>query len=260
MKARDESDASASQPNAICFTFDVEWAAKPVIDDVLRILDERGVIGTFFVTHDGVDVGHHERALHPNFRRNGDIYRMLRNAHECSDTEVYRHVIRTALSFAPEAKGTRSHSLLYDSTLLPIYAEMGIEYDSTYRLELVENLRPFWKASGIVEIPTYYTDYVDLSSGSTGFRASGLGLKTPGLKVLDLHPNLIYVNAHNQASYEAIRPIYHDPDRLAAARFNGSGARTLFVEALETAVQEGLPITTMGAINRAWRDRHFGKT
>ncbi|MHB8461376.1 MAG: polysaccharide deacetylase WbmS family protein, partial [Vulcanimicrobiaceae bacterium] len=87
-------------PNLIGFSFDVEWASQPVIDEIRSLLDERGIKGTFFVTHAGVDVGQHERGLHPNFRRNGDTYRALADAHSRSDNDVYEHVMQTTKTFA----------------------------------------------------------------------------------------------------------------------------------------------------------------
>jgi hypothetical protein len=240
-------------PNVMCFTFDVEWASQEVIDDVRALLDTRGITGTFFVTHAGVDAGHHERGLHPNFRRNGDIYRALSGAGSRTDDEVNAHVLTTALSFAPEALGARSHSLFFDSTILPIYANIGLEYDATFRLELVPYLRPFWKQYDIVEIPAYYADYFDMVSQTTGFCASGLMLGAPGMKVLDFHPNLIYINAPDVASYDATRLFYNDPERLAAARHDGRGTRTLFIELLDAVAHRRAATATLAEINAAVR-------
>ena len=240
-------------PNVICFTFDVEWASQPVIDDVRALLAEHGIAGTFFVTHAGIDVGNNERGLHPNFRRNGDVYRLLSNAANRSDSEVYEHVLETVLSFAPEARGSRSHSLLFDSMLLPIYQRLGLEYDATLRLELVPHLQPFWKQHDIVEIPTYYADFFDLVSQTTGFRSENLMLTSPGMKVLDFHPNLVYINAPDVAHYDASRSFYHDSGRLKAARYSGKGTRTLFIELLELVASNGLKTATLGEINAAVR-------
>lgn len=239
--------------NLICFTFDVEWATQVVIDDVRALLDERGIRGTFFVTHAGVEVGPHERGLHPNFRRNGDIYRLLADAHSKSDNEVYEHVLQTALSFAPEARGARSHSLFFDSSLLPIYDRIGLEYDSTLRMELVPHLRPFWKQHNVVEIPTYYADFFDMVSQTTGFKLSNLNMESPGLKVVDFHPNLVYINAPDVPWYDATRGFYHDPERLAAARFAGSGTRTLFIELLDYVASNKKKTATLGEVNNALR-------
>src|ERR1700730_13691164 len=117
----------------LCFTVDVDWAAAEVIADLRELFDQYGVQATFFVTHAGVDTLGHERGLHPNFRRNGDTYRQLleeRNGSlTLSDYEVNLYVLQTTLAFAPEAKGLRTHSLYYDATLLPIFKQLGLEYD-----------------------------------------------------------------------------------------------------------------------------------
>ncbi len=236
-------------------TFDVEWASQAVVDDVRRMLDERGILATFFVTHAGLQTGLHERALHPNFRRNGDTYRALRDAGRRTDDEVFEHVVRTTLAFAPEATGVRSHSLFFDSALLPIYRRHGLEYDSTLRLELVPHLRPFRKQHDIVEIPTYYADYFDLLTQTTGFSVAGLKLDAPGLKVVDFHPTLVYVNATDVERYDAIRPFYNDVERLRAARQTGRGTRTLFVELLDAIARAGYPTLTLQQVNAAWRQQ-----
>jgi peptidoglycan/xylan/chitin deacetylase (PgdA/CDA1 family) len=241
------------EPNVVCFTFDVEWACQPVIDDVRSLLDDRGIVGTFFVTHAGVDVGRHERGLHPNFRRNGDVYRMLHDASSRSDIEVYQHVLETVMTFAPEARGSRSHSLFFDSSLLPIYERLGIEYDATFRLELVPNLHPFWKQHHIVEIPTYYADYFDMVSQTTDYNVESLALESPGLKVLDFHPNLVYINAPDVPTYDSTRAFYHDPEKLAAARYDGPGTRTLFLELLDYVTSHKRKTATLGEINAAVR-------
>src|SRR5215469_15682713 len=187
-------------PDTICFTVDVEWAADEVLADLRRLFDQHGIRATFFVTHAGVTVPGHERGLHPNFRRNGDTVRLLRqaaggrNVDDMGDDEIHAHVVSTTLAFAPEAKGLRTHSLYYDSTLLPLYRRLGLEYDCSYRLPLVQSLRPFWMQHEVLEIPTYYADHFDLMTAATGFDVARLGLDRPGLKVLDFHPNMIFLN------------------------------------------------------------------
>src|SRR5262245_30864334 len=136
-------------PNTICFTVDVEWAADVVLADLRGLFDQHGVRATFFVTHAGVETPGHERGLHPNFRRNGDTYKRLcamhGSEHMLADDEVHAHVVASTLAFAPEAKGLRTHNLYYESTLLPLYRQLGLEYDCSYQMPLVGGLRPFWK-------------------------------------------------------------------------------------------------------------------
>jgi hypothetical protein len=116
----------AGDSGTICFTVDVEWAHPAVLQDVRDLFDMHGVRATFFCTHAGIDVGPHERGLHPNYRRNGTALSELgarigpAAMAEVVEGDLYRHVLRTTLDFAPEAKGARSHSLFYDSQMIPV--------------------------------------------------------------------------------------------------------------------------------------------
>ncbi|HET9393815.1 MAG TPA: hypothetical protein VFO29_09905 [Candidatus Rubrimentiphilum sp.] len=136
---------------------------------------------------------------------------------------------------------------------MPVYERAGLEYDATLRLELVPNLQPFWKQHHIVEIPTYYADYFDVVSQTTGFSVANLNLEAPGMKVVDFHPNLIHINAAGVPAVEAMRKYYHDPEQLAAARFDGRGTRTLFLELLDYVSTNQKKTATLGEINAAFR-------
>ena len=239
--------------NTICFSVDEEWAAGAVLDDVRTLFDSSGITATFFVAQERVHVPGHERGIHPNFRRDGDSYRLLDNAGSKSDGEILSHIVKRTMSFAPEAKGVRSHSLHYDSTLLPVYERFGIEYDSSYRMPLVTTLRPFWIQNNVLEIPTFYADYFDIVAGATGFDARRLKLDQPGLKVFDFHPNLIYLNAKDEETYRSTKSYYRDPDRLLASRYRGRGVRTLLLEILEIITTRKIPTMTLGTVNQLWR-------
>jgi hypothetical protein len=114
-------------------------------------------------------------------------------------------------------------------------------------------LRPFWKHHDIIEIPTYYGDHFDLITGATAFDVAGLGLTRPGLKVLDFHPNIVFINAGSDADYQATKGFYHDHERLLAARRPGKGARTLLLELLESVRRNDLHTATVGEVNAHWR-------
>jgi hypothetical protein len=226
-----------------------------VLADVLRLLDERGLAATFFCTHAGIEVPGHERALHPNFRRRGNS--VLGNpegaAVVAQDTEFYRYVARATQVFCPEAIGIRSHSLFFDSDLLPIYRELGLQYDSSCFLPLTRGLAPVWRGSGILLLPIYYLDHWDLQNEACDFSLEALELEEPGLKILDFHPVLLYVNAASRADYLASKECYHDPERLLEMRRRGPGARTLFLELLDFLAARALRVRTLSEINEEWR-------
>jgi hypothetical protein len=238
--------------NTVCFTVDVEWAAQDVIDDVRTLFDTYGVAATFFVTHADVAVPGHERGLHPNFRRNGDTYRALANAGQMTDEVVNRHIVAATRAFAPEAKGVRAHSLHSDSTLLPLYRELGVEYDSSYQMPLIEGIRPFWIYGPLLELPIYYGDNLDISVRITEFQVGRLALDRPGLKVLNFHPNTVYINAANNDAYMATKAFYRDPEKLHASRNNGKGIRTLLLDILEHVRAHDIPTATLESVNRHW--------
>ena len=237
---------------------DEEWANPEVLADMRRMFDERGLRATFFCTQPGVEVPGHERALHPNFRRNGDTVRKFRSdtgapPDAWTDAAVYAHVVETTRGFCPEAKGVRGHSLFYDSELLPLYRKAGLEYDSSCCLPLMEGLRPIWKEYDILEFPVYYIDHFDLKSQRTRFQMENLRLDRPGLKIFDFHPNIIFINALTDADYQGCRPFYHDYERLLKFRRPGRGARTLFLELLDNIATRQLPTAMLAELNQRCR-------
>jgi peptidoglycan/xylan/chitin deacetylase (PgdA/CDA1 family) len=251
----------SDDPRTICFTVDVEWAHPAVLKDVRDLLDEYRVRATFFCTHAGIDVGSHERGLHPNYRRNGATLKTLAAEMGAAavafvdESDLYRHVLRTTLNFAPEAKGARSHSLFYDSLMMPLYRQFGLEYDSSYHLPLTRRLRPIWKEYDVLELPIYFSDHFELKTGATGFEASLLRLDRPGLKIINLHPNMLYLNAVSDQHYISTKPFYHDPERLLKARFSGRGIRSMVIDLLEDVASRNRITATLGEVNAEWRSR-----
>ncbi len=245
---------------AICITVDVEWAHPAVLDDLHRMIDERGLRATFFCTHGGIDLPGHERALHPNFRGDGDCLKALvaRDGPDAlrDQAAAYRFVMAWFGAFAPEAQGVRGHSLHYDSQLLDIYRAHGIVYDSSYQLPLAAGLRPFWKEAGILELPIFYNDYFDLRHAATGFEIARLHLGRPGLKVLNFHPNITYANIADLPAYQHARAFYHDPCRLLAGRGTAAGPRDLLQRILDTIVADDLPTATLAEVAAEWRTLH----
>jgi hypothetical protein len=247
-----DGEAAMSGPEVV-LTVDVEWAHPDVLADVVQALDERSLRATFFCTHGGISVPGHERALHPNFRRHGNT--TLDGAAPAgaeTDADFYRQVVQGVRGYCPEAVGVRAHSLFFDSDLLPVYSEAGLEYDSSLFLPLAPELRPVPKGRGILELPLYYMDHWDLSEQATGFELPSLRLDAPGLKVLAFHPNLVYLNASRERHYADAKERYHDPAWLRRRRKRGPGVRTLFNELLDRLADQPAP-PTLADVNERWR-------
>ncbi len=240
-------------PSPIAITIDTEWAHPAVLADLLGILDAHGVTATLFCTDPLEDVGGHEVAIHPNFRRGGDAARAVSARQPeavWDDAAVYRGVLADMRRAFPDAIGSRSHSLIYDSSLVGELAAAGFRYDSTYMAPL-RCVEPFEKEHGILEIPIYYMDHVDLMTQSTGFRLHGLRLDQPGLKVFDFHPNMVFIDARSESQYLESKAAYHDPEALLSFRGDGGGVRSLLVALLEHVRSEDLPLLTLTSVLEA---------
>ena len=134
-----------------------------------------------------------------------------------------------------------------------MYRALGLQYDCSYDMPFVGGLRPFWKTHDILAIPIYYMDHIDIMSGATDFALECLRLDRPGLKVFDFHPNMIYLNASDDAAYQASKPFYHDPERLLAARNHGRGVRTLLLKLIDHVVVRRMSVARLDQINACWR-------
>jgi hypothetical protein len=167
--------------------------------------------------------------------------------------DYYRFIIEHSLSCCPEAKGVRSHSLMFDSMLLKLYRQAGLEYDSTYVLPLAEGITPVLTGFGILELPIYFNDHFELKNDFIGLDASRLSLETPGLKILQFHPQMIYINAASDQDYQSCRAFYQDPEKLLRHRRSGKGVRDLFQAVLDR-LADHPGVSTVGDVNRACRE------
>lgn len=239
--------------NQVALTIDVEWAHPVVLDAVVQELNARNLRATFFCTHPGICVDGHERALHPNYRRFGNSAVTdpdVLNGY--SDRAFFEEITLRTKTFCPEAVGTRSHNLFWDSALISIYRDAGIKYMSNAFLPLSRGLQPVSRVRGLLELPIYYMDHWDVTEQATGFDLDRLQLGRGGLQVLDFHPNLIFINARSAAHYEASKKHYHDPEALLGLRSAGRGVRALFLEVLDYLAAQPAAPKVLEEIEAQW--------
>jgi hypothetical protein len=244
--------------NAVCLSFDVEWAAPEVIADIVTALDERSLRATFFCTHEGIEVPGHERGIHPNFRRGGDTLAALElelglpKFSTLSEQELFSLVINHTLKFCPEAQGVRTHSLFFELLILPAIKEAGLKYDSSYLLPFQPHLRPFDAMWNVTELPIYYMDHLDLVNGLTSFDLTELKADSQGMKIFNFHPQLFFLNSPDDAHYQKSKPNYNDAELLLKQRHKGKGVRNLTLDLLDhLAVRDDPPVTMLELAN-AW--------
>ena len=110
----------------------------------------------------------------------------------------------------PEARGVRAHGLLMSTALLVEYGRRGLVYESSYLLEGTPGLTPAVAWNGVVRLPIYWEDDVQMLHGRA-FQLDDLGLGRPGLKIFNFHPVHVALNSPDLHAYHRLR------DHLTAA-------------------------------------------
>jgi len=220
------------------FSFDVDWAPEKVIEDVVTLLKEHNIKGTFFATHYSNVLkniekeGIHEIGIHPNF-----------NPLLTGESGHYQKKIDDLLEMYPSAVGLRSHSLVQSCPILIYSLEKNIKYDSNIYIPFGKNLKPF-DYFGLIRIPYNWEDDGQWVSGKS-FENCGLKLDAE-LNIFSFHPIHIYLNTHNQKMYDAVKHFYQIPEELLKNR-NATvvGTRDLFISLLNLCKKDNLQTCTL---------------
>ncbi len=222
------------------FTFDVDWAPEAVIEDVVGLLEEYGVAGTFFATHRSALLetlargGRHEVGIHPNF-----------NPLLTGKVGDYKHVMDELLGMYPGAVGMRSHSLAHSCPILIYAMEKGIRYDSNIYVPFGKNVTPF-DYFGLTRIPYNWEDDGQWFA-RRDFTDSGVDLKAP-MNVFSFHPIHVYLNTATQEMYDDAKHLYQLPEQLIQRRnTRTAGTRDLLVQLLAACKKDKLSCVTLAS-------------
>lgn len=217
--------------------FDVDWCHEYFVEDCLRLLDEHNVSSTWYATHksvaldnvaasDNVEIG-----IHPNF------IPLLKG--DTSQGRCVEEVVIKLLEYYPDAKVSKSHSLVESSYINQKLKDLGITHENSTLIDSpsMQPLSPWNMWNGLVKVPLCWEDdYYCVSQSKTEF--SELLEDNEGLKVFGFHPIHIFLNTEDLARYEAIRTFQRDIHRMEDYIYEGNGTRTKFIELLE-ALQMG---------------------
>jgi peptidoglycan/xylan/chitin deacetylase (PgdA/CDA1 family) len=198
----------------LVLTFDVDWAPDSVIDAVADTLTAAGVRATWFVTHRSPAVDRlarqpdlFELGIHPNL--------LPGSTHGETPEAVFRH----CAELVPAARSMRTHSLVQSTPLLSYVASSTpLELDSSTYLPHATHVVPLVHRHGdraIVRVPFVWEDDLEMASDSPCWDLGGLLATGPGLKVVDLHPIHVYLDAPDLGAYHALR--HAAPDLTAAS-------------------------------------------
>ncbi len=214
---------NARELRTVGISLDIDWAPAFVVEDVLRRLRFHGLTATVFATHPieslvasaGLEIG-----LHPNFAPNS------------SHGDSPEAVMSRLRGWFPDATGVRTHMLIQSSPLLARFRGFAVEYDSSLLLNDVPYVQPFDTPFGLVRVPYVWADASHLAGGRPCELAE-IGLASPGLKVLNFHPMLVYLDAESPARYAEAKAACPDlsgatREQLAPFVGPGGGIGTLF--------------------------------
>jgi hypothetical protein len=207
----------------ICLSFDTDRMDEEAMAEFLDTVDLPGT-ATFFCTqqYDCLASTNHELAPHAVLGAGGDW-----------DAELQS--MRAAF---PSATGWRSHSCVFSHLLAEQLWKLGYRYVSVHDDLGHPRPEPRRHAWGIWQLPVYYMDNLDFSTGRfwagdhTPFSRSIIesALDGDGLYVFGFHPIHIVLNSPSADEYFVRRKRFADGQPARDAAFEGRGTRTFYEE------------------------------
>lgn len=221
--------------SALIITCDLDWAPEWAIDTTLEFFLKAGIKPTVFTTHpsktvaalqDQLDVG-----LHPYF------------SSDSSHGATINATSNTVSHLQYNLPAFRCHRFKSSNQVMQAMYELGMRISSNICTDL-EALPPFVNRYGMVEFPIFMED------GGYLWRRHALQLtalllrqlKTPGCKVLLIHPMHFALNSPNFSFMQNIKQsctreewISMQADELQALRHRGRGIRNVIEGILDKA-------------------------
>lgn len=208
---------TSSAQTRIVLSFDTDFCPEVGVEAVCNLLQKYDMNGTFFCT------GRYESLQSPN---EAAIHPFIT---DFSSVESILAPVKELQEQIPEAIGIRNHQLTSNGILYQRLPSLGIKYESSWPMPLMQDIRPITLASGLVQYPMYYSDGTYLL-----FRqkcdVTEL-VESPGLKVLSFHP----VHLFHNTSPEGYQPLIDTPqgDRYCQELINQEyGIKDMFEELL----------------------------
>ena len=242
----DSVQSYLSERPAFCFTTDIEWAPEWAIADLFALADSYDVRLTPFLTHrseylwrrlaqdDAASAG-----VHPNF--------LPGSTHGDSVSAVIDHVTR----MWPAARSFRSHCFYDETRMNRQMAGRGFQYDSNLCAFLQTGLIPLRTATPIIRFPVFWED--DVHSGFKmpwTIEAIDAELRSPGLKIFNVHPPRVALNVPDEDFYERSRQLLESPEAVDTAThaYRGAGTRTFLESLFAYARAMGHPVVTLAGL------------
>lgn len=187
----------------IYITLDIDWASDEILSFVLDYFIHNNIKATFFATHqtellnlikerkDLFSLG-----IHPNFLEN--------STHGNSIDEVLDYVLK----IVPEAKVSRSHSVVQSGRVFSALYNKNIKVDSSIMLPYYNNVTSFKQYVGkdeyIIRAPFIWADDYELCKSKDKFDEY-IFEDITGLKIIMFHPIHLFLNSESLEDYNLYR-------------------------------------------------------
>ena len=217
------------------FTADQDWAPEWAIEALLDATVLQDVPLHLFLTNPSPAVqaaaadSRLTLGIHPNF--------LPGSTHGATPEAV----IASCMALAPGADTFRCHSFFEYTRVLGMLFASGFRADSNLGLFGQPALVPLVHCTGLLRFPVFFEDdvFLNLADGGLSLAPLAAGARAPGLKIINVHPSLIGLNAPSQAYYDGMRArLFGDPGARADAHA-GRGARGVLGELIELARASG---------------------
>lgn len=184
----------------VILTCDIDWAPEFAIEKVLETIEEFGFKINFFATHKSellLKSSEYSRVgIHPNFTR-----------------------LKTNIQFEDEVKrlkdiyqdsiGTRSHRNFFGQNIADIVSENGLIYDASVFLWNQSFCQAHLDYNGMIRFSYCWEDGIHLDT-NTPLEISNVNINSPGLKIINIHPVLFYLNTITDDERRVVTSKYSD--------------------------------------------------
>jgi hypothetical protein len=183
----------------VFLTADIDWAPEYAIAEVLRVVESFGMKLTAFATGsspilaappDWLEVG-----IHPDFTRRQGPWIDERMA--------------AMLALYPQAVGMRSHRNYFGQNIADLAHASGLRYDASSVLFNQPLAQAHLDYNGMTRFSYCWEDGLHLDC-KLGLDLSRTTIETPGLKLLNVHPVLIYLNSDSDDHRRSVTRRYTD--------------------------------------------------
>lgn len=234
----------------VVLTMDIDWAPDYATEVVLDLVAQAGMRITAYATHKSsllksstnfVEIG-----LHPDNTRPDPTHRFSRK-------------LPDLLEIFPDSVGFRCHRNFFGQNISDLAKSCGLRYDLSTFLWNQPFAQVYVDYNGLVRMSYIWEDGIHVDLGEP-LDVLGVPLDSPGLKVLNVHPMLIFLNAPDDNLRRGLTKGISDLTTVPKSHFDGHvytgyglrdfyrdlltelksrGVRTVFARDVAAAVYEG---------------------